>query len=68
MQMRNHTLILKVVDNGIGISDDQIMHSDSLGLLGLRERAVLLGGDVSIKGTEGKGTVVTAIIPLEVDQ
>jgi signal transduction histidine kinase len=36
----------------------------SLGLLGMRERAALLGGQVNVSSAPGKGTSVTAWIPL----
>ena len=38
--------------------------SKSLGLLGMRERAAILGGHVDISSAPGKGTTVTAWIPL----
>ncbi|HTF24451.1 MAG TPA: ATP-binding protein, partial [Candidatus Limnocylindria bacterium] len=38
--------------------------SKSLGLLGMRERAAILGGRVNISSAPGKGTTVTAWIPL----
>ena len=56
-------IVLEVKDNGRGISEAQIHNTKSIGLLGIRERAVLLGGTVRIKGQRGKGTVVTVRIP-----
>jgi hypothetical protein len=53
---------LRVHDNGRGITEAQIHHPESLGLLGMKERAALLGGDISFeRGREG-GTVVTVHI------
>jgi len=57
-------LVLEVKDNGKGITHNDIEDSRSLGLLGMRERAQLLGGDLSIAGTLGHGTLVTVTIPL----
>ena len=37
----------------------------ALGLLGMRGRALLLGGDVVVHGTPGGGTLVTARLPLD---
>jgi PAS domain S-box-containing protein len=59
------SLVLVVKDNGRGITDREIVESKSLGLLGMRERALLLGGDVTFAGEAGHGTTVTARIPLE---
>jgi PAS domain S-box-containing protein len=57
-------LILKVEDNGRGINPSEIYGAPSLGLLGMRERAMFLGGDLAIVGTPQKGTSVTVRIPL----
>jgi PAS domain S-box-containing protein len=58
--------ILEVRDNGIGIRDSARTAPSSLGLLGMRERASLIGGTVEITGAEGKGTSVSLRIPIEV--
>ena len=57
-------LILQVIDNGRGIEAEQINAHDSLGLLGMRERAGLLGGSVEIRGKPGRGTTVSVVIPI----
>jgi len=56
-------VLLEVADNGRGIADDRIAASSSLGLLGMRERARLLGGEVTIRGNPGAGTTVAVILP-----
>jgi signal transduction histidine kinase len=58
-----HQLVLEVKDNGRGISDEQINNTKSIGLLGIRERAALLGGNVAWQGHPGKGTTATVRIP-----
>jgi signal transduction histidine kinase len=57
-------VLLRVRDNGRGVTDEEAAAPEALGLLGMRERAALLGGDVSIQGRPGKGTVVTARVPV----
>lgn len=57
-------LILQVIDNGRGIEAKHINAPASLGLLGIRERAGLLGGSVEIRGKPGKGTTVSVAVPL----
>lgn len=57
-------LVLEVKDNGRGISAAQTASTRSIGLLGMRERAALLGGEFHICGVAGKGTSVTVRIPL----
>ncbi len=58
----NH-LTLEVRDNGRGISEAEIHNTRSIGLLGVSERAALLGGTMTIEGRSGKGTVMTVRIP-----
>jgi PAS domain S-box-containing protein len=60
----DHHLELEVADDGRGITEDEQKNTTSLGLLGMKERALLVGGEVSIKGTTGKGTTVIVRIPL----
>jgi signal transduction histidine kinase len=62
-EMSRH-LVLEVKDNGRGISEAEIHNTRSIGLLGMRERAALLGGEVRFSGEPGKGTSVRVRIPL----
>lgn len=59
-------LVLQVKDNGKGIGREKITGGGSLGLLGMRERALVLGGKLLIDGAPGKGTTVTVSIPVNV--
>lgn len=56
-------LTLEVRDNGKGIPVERLTATKSLGILGMRERAMLLGGELTIKGTPGSGTTVKVRIP-----
>ena len=58
-------LVLKVNDNGRGITQEEISNSRSLGLLGMRERISGVGGELRISGEPGRGTMVKLTIPLE---
>jgi signal transduction histidine kinase len=57
------TLVLQVADNGRGITPEQLTSRHSLGLLSMRERAHLWGGEVTIEGKPGKGTLVSVRMP-----
>jgi signal transduction histidine kinase len=60
-------LSLEVIDDGVGIEVDAVREPKSHGLLGMRERALLLGGSLKVKrGINGIGTCVEALIPLAV--
>ncbi len=56
-------LTLEVHDNGQGVSEEQLSAGSSLGILGMRERALLLGGELTITGAPGEGTTVRVRIP-----
>lgn len=56
-------LILEVRDNGKGVSKEAVSASTSIGILGMQERAALLGGELTVTSTPGKGTTVTLRIP-----
>jgi signal transduction histidine kinase len=58
-------IILEVEDNGRGITRSEISNTLSMGLLGMRERAALLGGWFKIgRLAPGKGTRVRVSIPV----
>jgi signal transduction histidine kinase len=61
----NDKLILKVEDNGKGISELLIHDKMSFGLLGMRERALFLGGTVNISSEPCQGTTISMEIPLD---
>jgi PAS domain S-box-containing protein len=54
---------LEIRDNGAGIPPGDLAKPSSLGLLGMQERARLLGGNVSFAPQPGGGTIVTVQIP-----
>jgi PAS domain S-box-containing protein len=59
------SLILEVHDNGKGVSQEDLSVGRSLGILGMRERALLLGGTLAMSGIAGFGTTVTVRIPAQ---
>jgi signal transduction histidine kinase len=60
----NH-LILKVRDNGKGMDRNKVENPMSLGLIGIRERALVWGGRTQIQTSPGKGTEIIVTIPLD---
>jgi len=56
-------VVLGVTDNGRGITAEELADSRSLGLLGMRERARSLGGDVEVRRNSRGGTTVEATLP-----
>jgi PAS domain S-box-containing protein len=58
-------LILMVRDNGKGIDEKVIDSPNSIGLLGMRERALSFGGTAEVTLLPGQGTLVTVRVPIE---
>jgi signal transduction histidine kinase len=68
LQIRGHQLQMRIVDDGIGFnppSPVQGAHRQTgFGLISMRERATLAGGDLQIVSGPGKGTTVEVSLPL----
>ncbi|MBP6820442.1 MAG: histidine kinase, partial [Acidobacteria bacterium] len=64
LDCKDGLLVLTVQDNGIGMAENQFRNSRSLGVLGMRERAKIFGGTLTISGVEGQGTKAVLEMPL----
>jgi signal transduction histidine kinase len=64
LMKKNNDLVLTVHDNGKGITKKLVYSHNSLGIIGMRERALALDGTLTIQGSKGKGTTLTVRIPL----
>ena len=58
-------LLIEVRDNGTGIQNQYPERRDSWGLVGMNERARYFGGELTITGDPGEGTVVVLRLPME---
>ena len=57
-------IILGVEDNGVGFTPQTLSGLRSLGLVGMRERALACGGTLLIRGEPGQGTGIAVTIPV----
>ena len=57
------SLVLRIHDNGVGISEEALRKPTSHGIRGMRERARQHSGDVSVSGAPGEGTTLIVTIP-----
>lgn len=61
-------LFIKIKDNGIGITKQQLLNPKSFGIIGMYERIEQLGGKLKIQGIPAKGSTIEIRIPLQNDQ
>jgi diguanylate cyclase len=61
------SLIMTVLDNGKGIDEKAISSHNSMGLLGMRERALSFGGTAEVSRPPTGGTLVTPRIPFDAE-
>jgi PAS domain S-box-containing protein len=64
-RLLKRSLALQVADDGVGMARQRLADTRSLGLIGMRERAEAIGGDVRLTSSHGKGTVVSVRVPIE---
>ena len=57
-------VMMTIEDDGRGFSPQALEEGNGLGLAGMRERAALIGGSLTVQSAPGKGTRITVIIPL----
>ena len=58
-------IYLEIQDNGRGITQEQEKDFNSLGIHGMKERAMVFNGQVYVEGITGKGTIVKVEIPID---
>lgn len=64
LQLEENGLILRIVDNGKGMLLSPPEGRRRLGLVGMRERAYMLGGELKLQSSPGKGTQIEVTLPL----
>ncbi len=70
LQFLEDEVRLEVTDNGIGfnLEDKDLDAGEAVGLLGMRERAELVGGTLTIRTSPGQGTEITVGVPCGVER
>jgi len=64
LEVGDGELVLEVADDGRGIAPDELANRKSLGLLGMRERAMVWGGVLDIRSRPEGGTAVHLRLPV----
>jgi signal transduction histidine kinase len=65
LERRGTRLLLRVRDDGVGIARELCAGRRSLGLTGMRERAVLVQGRLLVGPLRSGGTLVSALVPID---
>jgi signal transduction histidine kinase len=64
MEWDEDTVKVFVEDDGIGISPDSIESKERLGLVGMRERAEMFGGNLTVESSSNEGTSIIVEVPV----
>jgi signal transduction histidine kinase len=68
IQKLHHCVCMRIKDDGKSFDVERLLHSKGngrLGLLGMRERLEMVGGNLVVESSPGKGTAVQAQLPLD---
>ncbi|MGK2862968.1 MAG: PAS domain S-box protein [Chitinophagaceae bacterium] len=64
LEKNNGNILLTIQDDGIGFDPEKIALKKTLGIVGMRERTAMMGGNYEISSTQGKGTITKVNVPL----
>lgn len=65
LDIKDGYLSLSITDNGKGFANANSGQRKTLGLLGMRERAFMIGGQLDIDSEPGRGTTVSIVVPIQ---
>jgi PAS domain S-box-containing protein len=65
LRLQDRILDLSIRDDGCGFDPQALSDSEMVGLVGMRERAALVGGELTLESTRGRGTLVRFRVPLD---
>jgi signal transduction histidine kinase len=66
LSIKEGQLMLSIADNGIGFNAVENESKKTLGLLGMKERTLIMGGTYEINSKPGNGTTVEISVPIAV--
>ena len=64
LEIKNNKIVLMIKDDGAGFDEKKAAAKRTLGVLGMKERAAVIGGEYIISGEPGKGTTILVSVPL----
>ena len=63
LERRDEAILLIIEDNGIGFNATKSLDNNHIGLIGIRERTEMLGGNITIESIIGNGTTLVVEVP-----
>jgi len=66
LQRIEDDLILQITDDGKGFDIQTAANKGSFGLMGIKERALMMGGRYDILSSQNNGTTITICVPMEI--
>jgi len=63
LNLQDKELVMLIEDDGKGFNTTSEYHHNTLGILGMKERAIMMGGTYTIQSSPGKGTIIEVIVP-----
>lgn len=69
VRRRNGMVVAEVEDDGSGFPAQRTLaEGHGLGLMGMQERATMVGGDLTVDSVTGEGTTVSVRIPVQIER
>ena len=68
LEKTDEEIVLIIADDGKGITNEQLSKPRSFGILGVSERVRFWGGNVTVEGTGGSGTMMRVALPLGAEE
>ncbi len=66
--LQNDNLIMSINDNGKGFDTSVLGSTKTLGIMGMKERTMMIAGEYTITSVPGKGTKVVVKVPMKITQ
>lgn len=66
LELADGKIVLKIKDNGKGFDEIAVREKKTLGIIGMKERAIMFGGNLTIESARENGTTVILQIPVQV--